>query len=271
MAASASEIPYVRHPVESPVRYAYGPDSYPQQPGVPQGVIHEYAWSESRVFPGTDRRYWIYVPAQYIGHPGGSKAGSLAAADDDCLYDRRWNHEPDWRSVRDDQPPSPSPRELDERAPAVRRDAPDRNSEAVARDARSRATRVAGHAADDVIPGLAGCDGDQLQVVVEITLGVENDCDRLANPGCAVADREPHLELGACHGRDTKREHSDSDEDSGLHTPLARQEFPFPAPGYAATISRANTPQRRRSRSISASRNSASPPPVSSINSRTRP
>ncbi len=59
-----TEIPYVHHPTEFPARYAHGPDSYPQ-PGVPRGVIHEYEWNASRVFPGTHRRYCVYVPAQY--------------------------------------------------------------------------------------------------------------------------------------------------------------------------------------------------------------
>lgn len=58
------EIPYLRKSTEFPARYAHGPDSFPQ-PGVPRGQLHEYEWSDSRVFPGTTRRYWVYVPAQY--------------------------------------------------------------------------------------------------------------------------------------------------------------------------------------------------------------
>jgi enterochelin esterase-like enzyme len=58
-------LPYVRQPVELPARYAHGPDSFPQ-PGVPCGALHEFEWNESRVFPGTTRRYWVYVPAQYV-------------------------------------------------------------------------------------------------------------------------------------------------------------------------------------------------------------
>jgi hypothetical protein len=57
-------MPYVRQPIEFPTRYAHGPDSFPQ-PGVPRGVLHEYKWDASRVFPATRRRYWVYVPAQY--------------------------------------------------------------------------------------------------------------------------------------------------------------------------------------------------------------
>lgn len=58
------EMPYVRQATEFPVTYAYGPDSSPQ-PGIPSGVIHEQEWNESSIFPGTTRRYWIYVPATY--------------------------------------------------------------------------------------------------------------------------------------------------------------------------------------------------------------
>lgn len=46
------------------IRYEYGPDSVRKE-GVPQGTITEHAWSDSKIFPGTTRRYWIYVPAQY--------------------------------------------------------------------------------------------------------------------------------------------------------------------------------------------------------------
>lgn len=59
-----TEIPYVPLPAELPARYAHGPDSFPQ-PGVPRGALHQYEWNESRVLPGTHRRYWVYVPARY--------------------------------------------------------------------------------------------------------------------------------------------------------------------------------------------------------------
>jgi enterochelin esterase family protein len=61
-----TELPYVRQPADfsAPVRYAHGPDSFPQ-PGVPRGDVDEHAWNESRVFPGTSRRYRVHVPAQY--------------------------------------------------------------------------------------------------------------------------------------------------------------------------------------------------------------
>ncbi len=43
--------------------YALGPDSQRQE-GVPKGAVTKYSWT-SKVFPGTVRDYWIYVPAQY--------------------------------------------------------------------------------------------------------------------------------------------------------------------------------------------------------------
>lgn len=43
--------------------YKLGPDSLPK-PGVPQGKVSKYTWT-SKVFPGTVRDYWVYLPAQY--------------------------------------------------------------------------------------------------------------------------------------------------------------------------------------------------------------
>ncbi|RIK80784.1 MAG: esterase [Planctomycetota bacterium] len=60
--AWAGPAPGEDDPVE--VRYEYGVDSSPQE-GVPRGTVTEHMWSDSRVFPGTIRRYWVYAPAQY--------------------------------------------------------------------------------------------------------------------------------------------------------------------------------------------------------------
>jgi enterochelin esterase-like enzyme len=78
-----SEIPYVRQPADfsRPVRYAYGPDSH-RQPGVPHGTILDYEWNESPIFPGTSRRYWVYVPAQYTA----SEPASLMVFQDGHVY-----------------------------------------------------------------------------------------------------------------------------------------------------------------------------------------
>lgn len=43
--------------------YKLGPDSE-RKPGVPVGKLTEHVW-KSTIFPGTIRRYWVYVPAQY--------------------------------------------------------------------------------------------------------------------------------------------------------------------------------------------------------------
>lgn len=36
-----------------------------EQPGVPKGEILKLSFHTSRIFPGTTREYWVYVPAQY--------------------------------------------------------------------------------------------------------------------------------------------------------------------------------------------------------------
>jgi enterochelin esterase family protein len=47
--------------------YHLGPDSMPQ-PNVPQGkVLGPVSLESKKVWPGTSRNYWIYVPAQYDG------------------------------------------------------------------------------------------------------------------------------------------------------------------------------------------------------------
>src|ERR1051326_1154881 len=43
--------------------YQLGPDSQ-RHDGVPQGTLKKYTWT-SKIFPGTVRDYWVYVPAQY--------------------------------------------------------------------------------------------------------------------------------------------------------------------------------------------------------------
>lgn len=44
--------------------YKLGPDSQ-RQDGVPQGKVTQHEFSKSKIFPGTVRDYWVYVPAQY--------------------------------------------------------------------------------------------------------------------------------------------------------------------------------------------------------------
>ena len=45
--------------------YKLGPDSM-EQTDVPKGKVTKHTW-KSKVFPGTVRDYWVYVPAQYDG------------------------------------------------------------------------------------------------------------------------------------------------------------------------------------------------------------
>lgn len=42
------------------------PDSE-RQDGVPQGKVTQHSFKTSKLFPGTERDYWVYVPAQYDG------------------------------------------------------------------------------------------------------------------------------------------------------------------------------------------------------------
>lgn len=59
------EMPYRPLPIDqSDVRYLHGPDSAPQ-PGVPAGETVEFEWRGSEVYPGTVRKFWVHVPAQY--------------------------------------------------------------------------------------------------------------------------------------------------------------------------------------------------------------
>ena len=47
--------------------YPVHPDAV-RQDGVPQGKLTKMpAWTDSKVFPGTERDWWVYVPAQYDG------------------------------------------------------------------------------------------------------------------------------------------------------------------------------------------------------------
>lgn len=46
--------------------YTLGLDSQ-IHPGVPRGKVTKYTWNTSKIYPGTTRDYWVYVPAQYDG------------------------------------------------------------------------------------------------------------------------------------------------------------------------------------------------------------
>lgn len=44
--------------------YPVHPDAQPQE-GVPKGEVLKFTFETSKIFPGTWREYWVYVPAQY--------------------------------------------------------------------------------------------------------------------------------------------------------------------------------------------------------------
>jgi enterochelin esterase-like enzyme len=46
--------------------YTLGPDSHPKD-GAPKGKVAQFRWDKSKVFEGTERDCWLYVPAQYDG------------------------------------------------------------------------------------------------------------------------------------------------------------------------------------------------------------
>src|SRR5688500_9742483 len=51
-------------PVGAADDYPLTPDSKPQE-GVPKGEVLKFTFDKSKIFPGTTREYWIYVPKQY--------------------------------------------------------------------------------------------------------------------------------------------------------------------------------------------------------------
>ncbi|MGW1916848.1 hypothetical protein ACWCQS_40730 [Streptomyces sp. NPDC002076] len=76
------EVPYQPLPVDqSDVRYAHGPDSA-VRPGVPVGETIEFGWNGSAIYPGTSRKYWVHVPAQYDP----AQPASLMVFQDGWLY-----------------------------------------------------------------------------------------------------------------------------------------------------------------------------------------
>ena len=61
--------------------YQLGPDSQ-RKKDVPLGKLTKHKFIESKVYPGTERDYWIYVPAQYDG----SKPACLMVFQDGQWY-----------------------------------------------------------------------------------------------------------------------------------------------------------------------------------------
>ena len=53
-----------------------------EQPGVPKGEVTEHSWNDSKIYPGTVRKYSVYVPKQYDA----SKPACVFVCQDGVLY-----------------------------------------------------------------------------------------------------------------------------------------------------------------------------------------
>ena len=53
-------------PVSAVDNYKLCPEATPDK-DTPSGKITEHVFNESKIFPGTSRKYWVYTPAQYDG------------------------------------------------------------------------------------------------------------------------------------------------------------------------------------------------------------
>ena len=45
--------------------YPIPPEAMARDPGVPAGRVAPFSFEGSKVFPGTQRDAWVYIPAQY--------------------------------------------------------------------------------------------------------------------------------------------------------------------------------------------------------------
>jgi enterochelin esterase-like enzyme len=64
LTASALCLSLHLHAAPQDDQYLLSPDSQPQA-GVPQGKVTQMpAWTNSKIYPGTSRDWWVYVPAQ---------------------------------------------------------------------------------------------------------------------------------------------------------------------------------------------------------------
>ncbi len=64
--AAALAVPAQQGKKKARTVYKHGPDSM-EQPGVPKGKVTQMPVWKSKVFAGTERDWWLYVPAQYDG------------------------------------------------------------------------------------------------------------------------------------------------------------------------------------------------------------
>jgi enterochelin esterase family protein len=65
-AFAVSAVLLVASPALAADDYKLGPDSQ-LQAGVPQGKVVQGKWISDKIYPGTERDYWVYIPSQYDG------------------------------------------------------------------------------------------------------------------------------------------------------------------------------------------------------------
>ena len=60
--------------------------------GVPVGKVTEHVFKDSKVFPGTIRRYWVYVPAQHAKLPDDQSAALMVFQDGHAYVNEKGEH-----------------------------------------------------------------------------------------------------------------------------------------------------------------------------------
>lgn len=72
-------------------QYPYGPDSQPHE-NVPRGSVQHYKFTSPKIFPGTMRDVWVYIPAQYVG----DKPAAVMVYQDGSMYVKETG---EWRAT----------------------------------------------------------------------------------------------------------------------------------------------------------------------------
>ncbi|MEX2215751.1 MAG: alpha/beta hydrolase-fold protein [Phycisphaeraceae bacterium] len=72
--------------------YTLGPESTARGQGVPQGKVTEHVFKDSKVFPGTIRRYSVYIPAQYAKLTADQKAALMVFQDGHAYVNEKGEH-----------------------------------------------------------------------------------------------------------------------------------------------------------------------------------
>ncbi len=73
-------------------RYTLGPESTSRAEGAPQGKVTEHVFKDSKVFPGTIRRFWVYIPAQYAKLAQDQAAALMVFQDGHAYVNEKGEH-----------------------------------------------------------------------------------------------------------------------------------------------------------------------------------